>query len=223
MSLTPEQISSFVTKAKAAGASDAQIQKEIARKQAEVAEIERATEAVKTGILDTSSAYEAGVPLETLKAIPKEDTRTAAEKKQALAQESANKYLSDLKNLYTAGEGTDDDLSVGLLGRVGLKLKQMSKGGKQSEVTVGGKKMKLTEGERANLYKSISESLLSQVKAAAGESGNLTDEDMKRLRKAIPNFMSNKNETEALFNSLQNLVNPGGADETELLLREIGL
>lgn len=231
MPLTQEQITNFTTKARALGASDEQILTSIAKKQQQVAEQDRIAEAAKTGIISREAAFEAGAPLDVVRTAQPTMTageRTANSKREAQASK-ANEYLSSLRNLYFAEEGSKDDLVAGrglggLLKRVGLKINQTTGGGAKSKVTMGGSEKELTKGQRANLYKDLSDALLAQVKLAAGEAGVLTDADIKRLKKAIPSFMTTPEEAGALFDQLSSLVNANvGNKSNDDLFREIGL
>jgi len=189
-------------------------------------QFDEAVKGVKAGIVSPQDAMAIGVPVDIAQTAPKQ--LSAAEKKSQEASKKAAQLFGDLQNLYFAENKTEDDLSLGsgnILGRAGLKWKQLRGTGDKSNITVGGKSQELTRGERANLYKDLSEALLAQVKAAAGETGQLSDEDIKRLKKALPGFLESQSQAQTKFNVLQGNLSTmlSGDSETEALFKELGL
>jgi hypothetical protein len=109
MPLSDQQITSFTTKARAAGASDAQILQEIARKKQQVAEIDRANEAASSGILAPDKALEAGADIGVIKQAQQKTNQSA---KQPILDAVNSLMQQDTGPITGAVQVSDGGLSV---------------------------------------------------------------------------------------------------------------
>jgi len=206
MPLTQEQISAFTQKAKSLGATDQQILVEINRKQQEVAALDEARSALGAGIITPEDAFNSGVSVADIQASGVKSPLSKEQQKQQMVAQEAGKLFSNLRSLYEGDKGGSDDLSVGILPRVGLYLQQLTRSGKDSTVSVDGKKKTLSKGERANLYKKNIDAFTSQLKSLSGESGVLSDQDRKDLKKAFPKFTDSPEEAATQWGILQSMI-----------------
>ena len=96
------------------------------------------------------------------------------------------KTVSELMDIFYGEEGTEDDLAYG-----------RGKGVTKKVAGFFG-----VEGtEREVVYEDLRDAFSGTLKSVLGESGILTDRDIKRIKKAIPGITSKPEEADMKWNS----------------------
>lgn len=103
--------------------------------------------------------------------------------------EAAAGIVSELYKSYYGQEGASDDLSQGRYG------------GTLSKLTAG-----LGLNDKVSSYRKFRDGIVASLKAAVGDSGVLTDQDVERIKGLIPDVDATPGEAEASWNKIDALM-----------------
>lgn len=183
MPLTQEQINSFTTKARAAGATDEQIMVSIARKKAQIDAIDRANQAAQAGILPADKALEAGADISV---IQQAQQKTAQSQKQPLLDAVSGLLAENTKPITG-----NMQISEGLLSNLNPQNIIDALTGRKAQATKNKydrvkAMLSLDEVDKLRGTGSITDREQALLAAAASDLGrNLSDTEFKKVLKDI--------------------------------------
>lgn len=135
------------------------------------------------------------------------EVETALGKEEKKGIGSAN-TLKELMNLYYGGEGSEDNLSYGRWKGTGKKITSL---------------LGVEGTDREKVYEDLRSAFAGSFKDAVGETGRLTDQDVRRIKGAIPSVFSKPEEAEMKWNMFFDLMESQyGIDVAEHLSLESG-